>query len=125
MAVDNPWRVLAGVIVGALVHVVNVLVLMVLAAGIQVHVHFFDWCWIAGLTSVAGLIPITIGQITSGGALVALLHLQNVPMVDSLALAALAMAVNGMLAGVGSLLEWNRLRIRLAVPTQSASDETS
>jgi len=125
VAVDNPWRVLAGVIVGALVHVVNVLVLMVLAAGIQVHVHFFDWCWIAGLTSVAGLIPITIGQITSGGALVALLHLQNVPMVDSLALAALAMAVNGMLAGVGSLLEWNRLRIRLAVPTQSASDETS
>src|SRR3954447_5646077 len=93
IAVSNPWRVLAGVTVGALAHIVNVLTFMLLAYGIANHIDFYDWCWIAGLTSVAGLIPITIGQMTSGGALVALLRLQNVSMVDSLALSALVIAV--------------------------------
>lgn len=122
VAVSNPWRVLAGVTVGALVHIVNVLTFMILAFGIGVHINFFDWCWIGGLTSVAGLIPITIGQMTAGGALVALLRLQNVSMVDSLALSALVIAVNGMLAIVGSFLEWHRLRMRVAAPAQSATD---
>ena len=125
VAVSNPWRVLAGVTIGALAHIVNVLTFMVLAAGIGVHIDFFDWCWIGGLTSVAGLIPITIGQMTAGGALVALLRLQNVSMVDALALSALVIAVNGMLAIVGSLLEWHRLRIRVAAPAQSTTNGIS
>jgi uncharacterized protein (TIRG00374 family) len=125
VAISNPWRVLAGVMVGALVHIVNVLTFMVLAVGIGVHIDFFDWCWIGGLTSVAGLIPITIGQMASGGALVALLRLQNVSMVDALALSALMIAVNGMLAIVGAFLEWYRLRVRAAAPTQSAADGIS
>jgi alpha-beta hydrolase superfamily lysophospholipase len=61
----------------------------------------------------------------SGGALVALLRLQNVSMVDALALSALMIAVNGMLAIVGAFLEWYRLRIRAAAPTQSAADGIS
>ncbi|MBI5261248.1 MAG: flippase-like domain-containing protein [Bradyrhizobium sp.] len=122
-AVSNPWRVMAGVLVGALVHIVNVLTFMVLAVGIGVNMDFYDWCWVAGLTSVAGLIPITIGQMTAGGALVALLHMQNVSMVDAVALSALIIAVNGMLAIVGSLLEWRRLHFRVAAP--SASDGIS
>ncbi len=122
IATANPWRVLAGVLVGALVHVVNVLTFMVLAAGVGVRVDFFDWCWIGGLTSVAGFIPVTIGQLASGGALVALLRLQNASMVDALAISALMIAVNGMLAIVGALLEWYRLRIRVAAPRQSAAD---
>ena len=125
IAVSNPWRVLAGVTVGALAHIVNVLTFMLLAFGIAVHIDFFDWCWIAGLTSVAGLIPITIGQMTAGGALVALLRLQNVSMVDALALSALVIAVNGMLAIVGSLLEWHRLRIRVAAVAPSVTDGIS
>jgi uncharacterized protein (TIRG00374 family) len=125
VATGNPWRVMAGVLVGALVHIVNVFTFMVLAAGVGVHVDFFDWCWIGGLTSVAGLIPITIGQLASGGALVALLRLQNVSMVDALAISALMIAVNGMLAIVGSFLEWYRLRVRVTAPTQSATDGIS
>jgi uncharacterized protein (TIRG00374 family) len=122
VAVSNPWRVIASVLVGAVVHIVNVLTVMILALGIGIKIDFFDWCWVAGLTSVAGLIPITVGQMTAGGALVALLRLQNVSMVDSLALSALIIAVNGMLAIIGSLLEWHRLRIRVASPLQSVTD---
>jgi hypothetical protein len=125
VAVSNPWRVLAGVAVGALAHIVNALTFMILSFGIAVRIDFFDWCWIAGLTSVAGLIPITIGQMTAGGALVALLRLQNVSIVDSLALSALVIAVNGMLAIAGGLLEWRRLRIRATAAAQSASDGMS
>jgi uncharacterized protein (TIRG00374 family) len=125
IAVSNWWRVLVALILGALAHIINVLTFMVLAFGIGVHIDFYDWCWIAGLTSVAGLVPITIGQMTAGGALVALLRLQNVSMVDSLALSVLTMAVNGMLAIVGIFLEWHRLHVRAAVPTQSAADGTS
>nr|WP_249797773.1 lysylphosphatidylglycerol synthase transmembrane domain-containing protein [Bradyrhizobium sp. 199] len=123
LATANPWRVLAGVLVGAVVHIVNVLTFLVLAAGVGVRVDFFDWCWIGGLTSVAGFIPITIGQLASGGALVALLHLQNVSTIDALATSALMIAVNGMLAVVGAFLEWYRLRVRVLAPTQSATDE--
>ena len=125
IAISNPWRVLAGVVVGALVHIVNVLTFMILAYGIGVHIDFFDWCWIGGLTSIAGLIPITIGQLASGGALVALLRLQNVSMVDALAISALMIAVNGMLAIVGGFLEWYRLRVRVAEPAQAATDGIS
>lgn len=125
IAISNPWRVLAGVMVGALVHIVNVLTFMILAYGIGVHIDFFDWCWIGGLTSIAGLIPITIGQLASGGALVALLRLQNVSMVDALAISALMIAVNGMLAIVGGFLEWYRLRVRVAEPAQAATDGIS
>jgi uncharacterized protein (TIRG00374 family) len=125
LAVSNLWRVTTGVLVGALVHVVNVLILMTLALGIGININFFDWCWIAGLTSVAGLIPITIGQVTAGGALVALLRLQNVSMVDSLALSALVIAVNCMLAIVGGLLEWRRLHDQFTSPTHSVTDGIS
>jgi uncharacterized protein (TIRG00374 family) len=124
VAVSNLWRVVAGVLVGALVHIVNVLTFMILARGIGVHLDFFDWCWIGGLTSVAALIPITIGQMTAGGALVALLRLQNISLVDALALSALVIAVNGMLAIVGGFLEWFRLR-RVGAPAQSVTDGMS
>jgi uncharacterized protein (TIRG00374 family) len=125
VAVSHLWRVVAGVSIGALVHIVNVLTFMILAFGIAVHIDFFDWCWIAGLVSVAGLVPITIGQLTAGGALVALLRLQQVSMVDSLALSVLVMAVTGMLAIVGSLLEWHRLHMRVTAPARSGTDGIS
>jgi len=125
LAVNNPWRVLAAVAIGALAHIVNVLTFMILAFGIGVHIDFFDWCWIAGLISIAGLVPLTIGQMTAGGALVALLRLEKVSMVDALALSALVIAVNGMLAITGSLLEWHRLRVRATPPAQSPANGIS
>lgn len=121
VAVSQLWRVVTGVSIGALVHIVNVLIFIVLAIGIGINIDFLDWCWIAGLVSIAGLIPITIGQVTAGGALVALLRLQDVSLVDALALSALIMAVTCMLAIIGSILEWRRLRIRVAHPAQSAT----
>jgi hypothetical protein len=114
VSVGNLWRVIAAVATGALIHIVNVLTFVILAHGIGVNLDFYDWCWVAGLTSVAGLLPITIGQMTAGGALVALLRLQDVSLVDSLALSALVISVNGMLAILGGLLEWHRLHIRVA-----------
>ncbi|MGH6755241.1 MAG: lysylphosphatidylglycerol synthase transmembrane domain-containing protein, partial [Bradyrhizobium sp.] len=122
VAVGTLWRVIAAVSIGALAHIVNVLTFMILAFGIGIKIDFFDWCWIAGLTSVAGLIPITIGQMTAGGALVALLRLQNVSMVDALALSALIIVVNGMLAISGGVLEWHRLRNKTPSPTRPAAD---
>jgi uncharacterized protein (TIRG00374 family) len=122
VAVGKLWRVIAAVSVGAVAHIVNVLTFMILALGIGIKIDFFDWCWIAGLTSVAGLIPITIGQMTAGGALVALLRLQNVSMVDALALSALIIVVNGMLAVSGGVLEWHRLRNKAPTPTRPATD---
>jgi uncharacterized protein (TIRG00374 family) len=122
IAVGQMWRVAAGISIGALAHIVNVLTFMILALGIGVHIDFFDWCWIAGLISIAGLIPLTIGQMTAGGALVVLLRLQNISMVDSLALSAFTLAVNGMLAIAGSLLEWHRLHVRAAAPAPTAVD---
>lgn len=124
-AVNNSWHVLAGVTLGALVHIINVLTFMILAFGIGAYVDFFDWCWIGGLTSIAGFIPITIGQITAGGALVALLRLQNVSMADAVALSALVIAVNGMLGLVGGLLEWHRVRMVAVTPVPSATDSVS
>ena len=59
---------------------------------------------------------------TAGGALVALLRLQNVSMVDALALSALIIAVNGMLGISGGLLEWHRLRISPAAPATANPD---
>ena len=111
--------------IGALVHIVNVLTFIILAVGIGIHIDFFDWCWIGGLISIAGLIPITIGQLASGGALVALLRLQNVSMVDALAISALMIAVNCLFAIVGGFLEWYRLRVRVEEPAQSATDGIS
>jgi uncharacterized protein (TIRG00374 family) len=121
VAVSELWRVVAGVLIGALVHIVSVLNSMILAMGIGINIDFFDWCWIAGLTSVAGLIPITIGQMTAGGALVALLRLQNVSMVDSVALSTLVIAVNCILAIIGSILEWHRLRVQVVPSSPSAT----
>ena len=97
VAVSQWWRVVTGVSIGALVHIVNVLTFMVLAVGIGINIGF-GRCWIAGLVSIAGLIPITIGQVTAGGALVALLRVQNVSMVDAVALAALVVAVTCLVA---------------------------
>ena len=114
----NLWRIMGGLSIGALVHITNVVTFMILAHGIAINISFFDWCWIAGLTSVAGLIPITIGQITSGGALVALIHLQNVPLTDSLALSVLIIFVNCMLALIGCLLEWRRLQLQPTPPAK-------
>ncbi|MCK1408100.1 flippase-like domain-containing protein [Bradyrhizobium sp. 76] len=124
-AVNNPWRVLAGVTLGALVHIINVLTFMILAFGIGAYLDFFDWCWIGGLTSIAGFIPITVGQITAGGALVALLRLQNVSMPDAVALSALVIAVNGMLGLVGGLLEWHRMRMVVVTRAPPATDGIS
>ena len=125
VAVSQLWRVMTGVSIGALVHIINVLTFIVLAIGIGINIDFLDWCWIAGLVSIAGLIPITIGQVTAGGALVALLRLQNVSLVDALALSALVIAVNGMLGIVGGLLEWHRLRMVVAPPAPPTPDGIS
>lgn len=125
VAVSQWWRVVMGVSIGALVHIVNVLTFIVLAVGIGIKIDFADWCWIAGLVSIAGLIPITVGQVTAGGALVALLRLQDVSMVDALALATLVVAVTCLLAVIGSILEWHRLHARDAVPAPSATDGIS
>jgi uncharacterized protein (TIRG00374 family) len=125
VAVSQLWRVVTGVSIGALVHIVNVLTLVVHAVGIGINIDIVDWCWIAGLVSIAGLIPITIGQVTAGGALVALLRLQNVSTVDALALASLVVAVTCLVAVIGSILEWHRLHARGAVPTPSATDGIS
>ncbi len=123
IAISRLSRVLAGISIGALAHIVNVITFIVLARSIAVHLDLFDWCWIAGLISVAGLIPITIGQMAAGGALVALLHLQGIPVTDALALSALTLLVNAMLAMTGGALEWRRLRAQTVRKT-SVTDRT-
>jgi uncharacterized protein (TIRG00374 family) len=124
MAVGKPWSVMAGISMGALVHLANILTLISLAFGIGIAVDLFDWCWIAGLMSIAGLVPLTIGQMTAGGALVALLRLQDVSMVDALALSVLVLLVSGMLAIIGGVMEWRRLRRPRAASASSAADGT-
>jgi len=110
VSVRNIYRVLAGVSIGAIVHIGNVSVVMILASGVGIEINFFDWCWIVGIMSVAGLVPITIGQVTAYGTMVALLQLFKIPVADALAVSVLILAVNFVTALIGALLEWQRWR---------------
>src|SRR6266478_3016169 len=94
VSVHNLYRVAAGLLMGMLVHIVNVLTIMVLAHAIGIKVDFFDWCWITGLMSIAGLVPITIGQVTANVTLVAILQLLGVPLTDAAGIAVLLLSIN-------------------------------
>ncbi len=110
VSVRNIYRVTAGVTLGALIHIGNVLVVLMTLRAVGVDVYFFDLCWIVGVMSIAGLIPITIGQVTAHGTMVALLQLLGFPLVDALAASVLIMAVNLVIAMIGAILEWRRWR---------------
>jgi len=110
VSVRNIYRVAAGVALGALIHVGNVLVIMVIARGVGIGANFFDFCWVVGVMSIAGLIPITIGQMTAYGTMVALLQLLGVPLVDAVATSVLIMAVNLVIATTGAFLAWHMIR---------------
>jgi uncharacterized protein (TIRG00374 family) len=109
VSVANTYRVVAAVLMGVFIHVGNVLTVMILADAINIRFGFFDWCWIVGLMSIAGFIPITIGQVTAGGALVGLLQLLKVPLADAVALSALVLAVNFLLGLSGAVAAWRGL----------------
>lgn len=111
VAVRNIHRVAAGVTLGALVHVGNVLVVMVIARGVGIDINFFDFCWIVGVMSIAGLVPIVTGQLVAYGTLVALLQLLGVPLVDAVATFVLIMAIHLVIATIGGFLAlqvWDR-----------------
>jgi uncharacterized protein (TIRG00374 family) len=110
MSVRNVRLVAATVTMGGLIHIGNALVIFVMSRGVGIEVSFFDWCWIAGVMSIAGLVPITVGQVTSHGTMVALLQLLGVPLADALAVSVLVMAVSLLVALIGAFLEWRRWR---------------
>ena len=108
VSMRNMRRVLAAVLFGALIHVCNAALVMILAQGVGIGVSFFDWCWIVGIMGIAGLVPITMGQLTSYATMVALLQLFNVSVADALAVSMMILAVHFFSAATGALLEWIR-----------------
>jgi uncharacterized protein (TIRG00374 family) len=109
-SIASPSRLLFGIALGAIGHVGTVVTIALLAQGIGIYIDPLDWCWIAGLMGMAGLVPISVGQATAGGALVGLLHILGVPVADAVALSALILVVNFLLSMLGALLEWRRIR---------------
>jgi hypothetical protein len=123
ISVRHLGKIFAGIAVGGLVHVCNVLTYMVLAYDLGIRITFFDWCWISGITSIAGLIPLTVGQVTAGGALVGVLRLLNVSLVDAVSLSVLVLCVNGLLALIGAMMEFRRVQRAAAPGTQPADHQ--
>lgn len=108
VAVRNLARVSVGVLIGALVHIGFVLVVIIVAHGVGIRVSFFDWCWIVGIMSIAGLVPIAVANMAQQGSMTVVLQILGVPLSDALALAVLITAVNLLIAMIGALLEWYR-----------------
>jgi uncharacterized protein (TIRG00374 family) len=100
--------VAASTLIGSAVQITNVSLAMLLAHQVGIHVPFWDWCWIFGIVSIAGLIPITIGTVTAGSTLVGLLGLIGVPVNEALAMTILLLTVNFMLALTGAGFMWHR-----------------
>jgi len=108
IAVRDLGRVSVSSLMGMVIHIGNVLVVIILARGVGIHVNFFDWCWIVGVMSIAGMVPITVGYVTANGVMAALLQLLGVPISDAVAVAVLLIAVHLLLALVGALIAWLR-----------------
>jgi uncharacterized protein (TIRG00374 family) len=103
-------RLSAALFLGVLIQLGNVCTLAILASGIQLNLPFADWCWIMGIMSVAGLIPLSIGQVTANGTLVGLLHVAGVSLNDALAVSIMSLLTNFLIAVLGAIEE--RLRVR-------------
>lgn len=116
IAVHHLGRMSAGVVLGGVTHAANALLALMLAREVGITIGFSDWCWIVGLTSIAGFVPIGIGQIATYGTFVALLRLLSVPIADALAVSALLLAIHLGLATIGAILEWRRWQAAATAP---------
>ena len=96
-------------VIGSAVQVTNVSLAMLLAHQVGIHVPFWDWCWIFGIVSIAGLIPITIGSVTAGSTLVGLLVLVGAPVNAAVAVTISQLAINFILAIAGGALAWRQV----------------
>ncbi|MDE5443680.1 hypothetical protein GWG65_19965 [Bradyrhizobium sp. CSA207] len=109
-SVHDIRRISASLLLGVLIHLGNAAALTILAEGVRVSLSFADWCWIVGIMSVAGLIPLSIGQVTANGTLVGLLHIVGTPLNDAMTVSILSLFINFLIAVAGALLEWLRAR---------------
>lgn len=82
-----PWRLTLSLIFGAIFQLLGVGIYMVLADSLGIEIDARHWMWIAGVTAIAVLLPLSVGGIgLREGALVALLAQFNVPGESALAL---------------------------------------
>ncbi len=109
-SVHDLGRISLSLLLGVLIHLGNAAALAILAVGVHVSLPFADWCWIVGIMSVAGLIPLSIGQVTANGTLVGLLHIVGTPLNDAMTVSILSLFINFLIAVAGALLEWLRAR---------------
>jgi uncharacterized membrane protein YbhN (UPF0104 family) len=80
-------RTVAILLLGILVHVLNVVSILPLAGGLGMKIGFWDWTWIFALLSVVVLLPVTIsGFGLREGTLVSFLGLFHVPPKDAVTL---------------------------------------
>jgi glycosyltransferase 2 family protein len=82
-----PWRLLAALLLGVMFQLLAVSIYAWLASSLGIQIGFHHWMWIAGVTSIAVLLPLSIGGIgLREGALIALLAKFGVPGESAVAL---------------------------------------
>lgn len=98
----SPWRLLAAFLFGILFQLLAVAIYAWLANSLGIRLDIHHWMWIAGVTSIAVLLPLSIGGIgLREGALVALLAKFGVPAESAVALSLGVFFLMLLAAGAG------------------------
>ncbi len=101
------WLRLAGSFgIGMVFHLMAVTIYCGLAASIGIDVAWVDWLWIVGVTSIAVLLPVSVGGLgLREGALVGCLSAFGVPIAQSMALSFAIFAIMLLGAAIGGVCE--------------------
>jgi uncharacterized protein (TIRG00374 family) len=104
---QSPWRLTLSLVLGVMFQLLGVVIYQLLARDMGIEIATSDWMWMAGVTAIAVLLPLSIGGIgLREGALVAMLAQFGIPGESALALSLgifglmLLVAVAGWIADV-------------------------
>jgi glycosyltransferase 2 family protein len=102
---QKPALLIKMIVLGILFQLSGVMIVMIMARGIEIQTPFADLCWILGIISIAILIPLTIGGIgIREGAFIGLLGQVGVPSEKALALSLSIFTLQIFLSLIGGFL---------------------
>jgi len=101
----EPVILIKAVIFGILFQLSGVIIIMLMARGIQIRTPFADLCWIYGIVSIAILLPLTIGGIgVREGTFIGILGQLGVASEKALALSLMIFGIQIFGALIGGIL---------------------
>lgn len=103
---QSPWRLTLSLVFGVIFQLLGVAIYLLLANNMGIEIAAAHWMWIAGVTAIAVLLPLSIGGIgLREGALVAMLAQFGIPGESALALSLGIFGIMLLLAVAGWIAE--------------------